>query len=214
MRHERFLQRAQLAVLHEPLDRLYRAAVHPHGKLAARVDWPAVHEDGARAALAAVAADLGAGQPSVITQGLGERPAILHLEAALRAVERDSDRRARRRWRAGGRLRAQGRRGRRHGEHRAGALEELTTRHLSFGHEPRLHDAARVTQVRLQNGSRSFLQHLAKTPFGEYPLPGGNGQMRAARDFGHHVVILRLARFFHKHGLVRFQRLDQQLGGR
>ena len=91
----------------QPFDRLDRPAVGPHRELAARVDRLAVEQHRAGAALAAVAADLRAGQPGVIAQHLGQRPAILDLERAPRAVDGERDRRARarraRRARAGAR---------------------------------------------------------------------------------------------------------------
>ena len=80
MLDERLLQRIELIALREPFDRLNRAAVGPHRELAARIHRLAVEQHGAGAALAAVAADLRAGQPEVIAQRFGQRPAILDLE--------------------------------------------------------------------------------------------------------------------------------------
>ena len=39
------------------------------------------------------------------------------------------------------------------------------------------------------------------------------GKIRAARDLGHDVVVLRLARLLDEHRLIRLVGLDQQLGG-
>ena len=72
-------------------------------------------------------------------------------------------------------------------------------------------DAARVAQVRLQDRRGLLLQHFAEAPLGEDALAGGDGQMRAARDLGHEVVVLALHRLFDEHRLIRLQRLDQQL---
>ena len=71
------------------------AAVHPHRELAARVHRLAVEQHRARAALAAIAADLGAGEPQVIAQQFDQRPAIFHLEAMGGAVDRHANRGAR-----------------------------------------------------------------------------------------------------------------------
>ena len=84
---ERPLQR----IVQQSFDGLNGAAVGPHAELAARIDRLAVEQDRARAALAAVAADLGAGQLEVVAQRLDERPAIFDLERALRAVHGQRD---------------------------------------------------------------------------------------------------------------------------
>ena len=55
------------------------ALVH-HGEREARVDPPAVDEHGARAALAVVAALLGAGQVEVLAQRIEQRGAQVELE--------------------------------------------------------------------------------------------------------------------------------------
>src|SRR5262249_49755235 len=92
VRHERLLERVQRAVLDQTFDRLDRPAVHPGGELAAGVDGLAVDEHGAGAALAAVAADLGAGEIQLIAEELGEGPAVVDLDAAAAAVEGERDR--------------------------------------------------------------------------------------------------------------------------
>src|SRR5581483_10111109 len=53
--------------------------------------------------------------------------------------------------------------------------------------------------------------HLTETPLREDSLARSDWQERAARDLGHYVVILRLARLFDEHRLIRLDSLDQQL---
>ena len=59
---ERLLQRVQLAVRGDAFDRRHRLALDLGAEHAARVDEPAVENDAAGAAVAVVAAFLGAGQ--------------------------------------------------------------------------------------------------------------------------------------------------------
>ena len=73
-------------------------------------------------------------------------------------------------------------------------------------------DAARVTEVGLEDGGCAFLQDFAEAPFGEDALAGGDGEVRAPRDVGQHVDVLALHRLLDKHRLVGFQPLDQQFG--
>ncbi len=65
---ERLLQRMQFIPGREPLDGQHLAAVGLTGQHQAGVDRLAVHEHGARAAIADVAAELGAGQVELIAQ--------------------------------------------------------------------------------------------------------------------------------------------------
>ena len=81
------------------------------------------------------------------------------------------------------------------------------------GDQPALGDAAGVTQVRLQNRRRLLLQDFAETPLGEDAFAGGNRQVRAARDVGHHLDFLAVHRFLDEHRLIRLQRLDEQPRG-
>ena len=92
VRDESALQRLEPVLLGDAFDRLNRASVRPCRELAAGVHGLPVHQDRARAALAAVASDLGAGQSEVIAQQLGKRPAIFHVEPSRRAVQRHADR--------------------------------------------------------------------------------------------------------------------------
>ena len=85
---------------------------------------------------------------------------------------------------------------------------------VGLGHprdQPHFGDAPGVTQVGLQHRRRVFLQHFAKTPFGEDALTRGDGQVGRAGDIGHHVVVLRLARLLDEHRGVGLHRLDQHL---
>ena len=88
---ERRLKRIEPAVDGEPFDRRHGAAVGPHGELTARVDGDAVEMHRARAALAAVAADLGPRQVEVIAEQLGERPPIFDVDGAPFAVDGQGD---------------------------------------------------------------------------------------------------------------------------
>src|SRR5947207_513605 len=52
--------------------------------------------------------------------------------------------------------------------------------------QARFQDAARVAKVGLENNRRALLQDLTETPLGEDAFAGRDGQVRAARDLGHH----------------------------
>ena len=88
---EGFLQRMQLVVVRQAFDGLDGAAVGPDRELAAGVDRLAVQQHGAGAAFAAVAADLGAGEPQVIAQQFDQGPAIFDFDAMLDAVDGQFD---------------------------------------------------------------------------------------------------------------------------
>ena len=94
---ERLLKRIQPAVFSEPFDRRHGAGVGPDGELTARVDRDAVEMHGARAALAAIAPNLGPRQVEVVADQLGKRPAVLDLDGALHTVDGQGDGGARRR---------------------------------------------------------------------------------------------------------------------
>lgn len=79
------------AVRRETLDRRDLAALLHHGQRETRVDPPAVDEDGAGAALAEVAAFLGAGQVQAIAQSVEEGRPHVDREAMLRAVHPERD---------------------------------------------------------------------------------------------------------------------------
>src|SRR5580765_6620779 len=87
MIHEGLLQRVELSILYEPFHGGDGMPVHPYRQLAARVHGLAINVYGASAAFAAIAAELGAGEPQVIAQHFRERPAIVHFDSAQRAID-------------------------------------------------------------------------------------------------------------------------------
>ena len=91
MIRERLLQRRQLAVLRQALDRLDRRAVGLDREQHAALREHAVVDDGARAAVAGVAADVRAGQVEVVAQEVDEQAARLDVVLDLLAVDRDGD---------------------------------------------------------------------------------------------------------------------------
>ncbi len=113
-------------IVQQAFNGLNGAAIGPQRQLAARIDRFAVEQDRARAALAAVAANLGARQLEMVAQRLDERPSIFDQERALRSVHGQRDGGARR---GRGRRRLRSKRGRHRGHRQrgAGALEKLTT---------------------------------------------------------------------------------------
>ena len=85
------LQRRQRAVgAGEAFDRRHRAAVALADADDARAHLLAVEQHGAGAAVAGVAADLGAGQAELVAQGVGEAPARVAGELARAAVDVDA----------------------------------------------------------------------------------------------------------------------------
>ena len=88
---EAFLQRVELAVLGQTLDRGDLGAVGLDGEDGARLDAPPVDEHRAGAALAGVAADVCAGQVELLAQEVHEEQARLHLRLAHLAVDRHRD---------------------------------------------------------------------------------------------------------------------------
>ena len=72
-------------------DRRDRGAVGLDGEHRARLHGPAIDVDGARAALAGVAADVGAGQVEVLAEGLDEEASRLDVELPLCSVDRERD---------------------------------------------------------------------------------------------------------------------------
>src|SRR6185437_16876647 len=70
---------------------------------------------------------------------------------------------------------------------------------------------AGVAKIGLQNDGRPFFEDFAKTPFREDAFAGGDGEMGFARDAGHDIDVLALDGFLDEKGLVRFERLDEEL---
>ena len=84
---EPLLDRVQVAVLGEALDRGDLDAVALHGEEVAGLHGLAVHEDGAGAALAGVAPDVGAGEPDQLANIVDEQESRLHFVAVRLAVD-------------------------------------------------------------------------------------------------------------------------------
>ena len=92
LRPEPFLERVERAVrgLH-PLDRRDARAVGLDREHRAALDRLAVDRDGAGAALARVAADVGAGQLEVLAQELDEHPSRLDVPLPRLAIDGERD---------------------------------------------------------------------------------------------------------------------------
>src|SRR5215471_20491143 len=88
---ESLLQRIDLPVLCQSFYGHDGLAVHPNRELAARIDRLAVQQDGAGAALAAVAADFRTGETQMIAQQFDQRPAVFHFHASLDAIDGEFD---------------------------------------------------------------------------------------------------------------------------
>src|SRR5439155_1335021 len=174
---ERLLQRRELSIANQPLDGLHRLPVGPHGELAARVHRLAVEQHRARAAFAAIAADLRACRPQMIAQRFDQCPPIVHVEPPRRAVEGERDRRAR--HGIGRRsLRAKCRRGGRDSEHRAGAFEKLSAGDFTLPHHPST-----------WCGTAEALPYVRRTSGGALPVPGGIGMTLSRLNRVLHVDI-------------------------
>src|SRR6202011_179383 len=84
---ERVLQRAELSVLAQSFDRGDLAALDLGRKHQAGVDGAAVHQQGARAALAEIAALLGPGEVEIIADEVQQGGAFGHVNLALGSVD-------------------------------------------------------------------------------------------------------------------------------
>jgi hypothetical protein len=84
---ERLLHGMQLPVGGQTLDRDHGRAVGLNGEDRARLDGLAIDEDRARAALAGVTADVGAGEAEVVAEKVHEEEARLDFRVLLRAVD-------------------------------------------------------------------------------------------------------------------------------
>src|SRR6059036_2881466 len=88
---EPLLDRVQLAILRQPLDRHDVGAVHLDGEEGAGLDGLAVHEDRARAALAGVTADVCPGEADGLADVVHQEKAGLHFVGDALAVDRHLD---------------------------------------------------------------------------------------------------------------------------
>ena len=96
MVEEGLLQRRERAVRRKALDRLDRAAGHLAHRDQAGADLPAVEQHRAGAAVAGVAADLGAGEAEIVAQRGGEtRDRRAPSQSAVDAVQGEGDLHAR-----------------------------------------------------------------------------------------------------------------------
>src|SRR5579871_486144 len=84
---ERFLHRMEVASLRESLDRGDLSALGLDGEHGARLDGAAVEEDGAGAALAGVAADVGTREAELLAQEAHEQLPRLDVGLALHPVD-------------------------------------------------------------------------------------------------------------------------------
>ncbi len=84
---EGLLDRVQLAVLGQALDRRQAAALGLDGEHGAALDRLAVDQDRARAALARIASDMSACEPQVVSEIVHEQQARLDLMLVPAAVD-------------------------------------------------------------------------------------------------------------------------------
>jgi hypothetical protein len=93
MLDKRLLQRIELVAFGQTLDGENVPAAHPDRQLAARIHIAAVDDHSARAAFAAIAADLGAGETELVAQHLGQGLAVFDFDPIGFAVHFEIDRR-------------------------------------------------------------------------------------------------------------------------
>ena len=82
-----FLQRIEFVALSQAFDGKNVFAFHPDGQLAAGIQVTTVDDDGAGAALAAITADLGAGETQLVAQDLSQGIAMLDFNTKELAVD-------------------------------------------------------------------------------------------------------------------------------
>src|SRR5438309_10877843 len=88
---EAFLDRMELAILLEPLDSRDRSLIGLNREHRARLHRAAVHENGARAAVGRIAADVRAGHPEVLAEEVDEKRARLDFDVVRDAVDGHAD---------------------------------------------------------------------------------------------------------------------------
>src|SRR5580692_3996395 len=98
MLDEGFLERVELSIFRQPFHGENAASIHPNRELAAGVNRLSVYHHGASAALAAIAADFGAGELEMIAQEFHQRPAIFHFHTPFDAVDAELNGGARDGW--------------------------------------------------------------------------------------------------------------------
>ena len=91
MRDERLLQRMQLAAVRQPLHGAYLLALRLHREHQARAHRLAVDDHRAGAADAVLAADMRAGLPAIVADGVDQRLARLDADGVVAAVDGQRD---------------------------------------------------------------------------------------------------------------------------
>jgi hypothetical protein len=84
---EGLLQRRQIVIVGQAFDRDDLRTFRLHGEDQAGAHRGTIHQHGAGAANAMLAADVGAGQPQLVAQAIDQRHARLDLDADLLAVD-------------------------------------------------------------------------------------------------------------------------------
>ncbi len=88
---EALLQRGQVVIVGEPLDRHHLGAVGLHRQHQAGAHRGAVDDHGAGAAHAVLAAEVSSGEPQLVAQAIRQRHARLDLDFHLLAVDFKAD---------------------------------------------------------------------------------------------------------------------------
>ena len=88
---ERLLQRMQGVAIGEPFDGANFLALGLHAEHQAGADRLAVDQHGAGAADAVLTAEMGAGQPAIVAQHVGQRPARLDRDRVGSTVDGEID---------------------------------------------------------------------------------------------------------------------------
>src|SRR5712691_11409379 len=84
---ESLLQRMQLAVLFEALDRQYLAPVRLNGVRGAGFDGPPIHHDRAGPTVAGIAADVSPSEPQGFADKMDQEQPRLHLSRVLNSID-------------------------------------------------------------------------------------------------------------------------------
>ena len=88
---------------------------------------------------------------------------------------------------------------------------------VSLGHagdDLQFGDAAGIANVWLEDVGGAFFEDFLESPLGKDALARGNGDVGLCGDFGHDVDVEGLDNFLVEPRMIRFERLDEQQGGR